>query len=1005
MTQTFEQYICWRNDAVLAVSPRDAVNLSDGHFQAIHHPLRLRQRKLGERAGGRWVEESDIVVALQGPLRPDGYLFLPIVGGSGTGKSHLVRWVKDQIRDTRGWEVRYLPKNRTGLRRAIEIIIRDLHGPRISEAREALSAAPAHTEGDEILGERLLDELALLVSRPEEFLPLSEGPDPRSAQMRAKLARELPDVLRDPVVRRKFLEPGAVILRLVGLALRGRQAGDGLDDDATRFRNADLPLSFEEMGATSEGARNFLRQLASVGSLLDAAIDLINEALPLAERRLTVSSQIDLVEVFREVRRALYEDSKELILFIEDLTVLHGVEREFLDAIVEPVRSASGRMCNLRMIFAVTEGHFDGLDTVRTRCDDAYWLDAVYGSGGVDPDEAASFLGRYLNASRSEPALLEASWSQQTGPAWLVNNCVGCPVQPECHETFGTSDEGYGLYPYNLAAVERLVSAVSADRFDPREVVRELVNRFLLLGSAELRQDQFPSPTLLDPFDGVTEPLNPLLSSEVRTLRPGDHERLTNVLRYWADVGDPTRVNAQVPAAFGLSGASAVLDVLRGLDPDSASRRPATGTTPREQDSRAPAGGPETRLSGPMRTHFDALRAWTGQNRDLPAGATNIVRKLVHKSVLNNLELGAAAVNLGATFEERRFRDKTHVAVRGSVTQQRLEAALIVLERTDEVAAALQGLILLSELGEAGYPQSERYRRVVAEAVEQWTSTVVRSLAGPPDDTATVAVQAMLVAATITGRCRDARSTPDYIRALFEPPLTPKDLKVRTESWRTLHGQAEVLMTRLRPIVEVEFGEARGARGDVRAVETHKLKPIVDEFITKWNLSSSDPAIAAFYRSVAPALSEEWENLRVRVAATDGLVDRGRSWSEQTDKVLKVLRTAHSAGRLDDANLLDELVGLAAVGSDQAQRSLFAAADRLLLEPELPQRLVALAGEVPGEVHAVWSFVIRASQALAGIERSLAERRASEGMTDVETVSERVLEAVDRFAGAARASA
>jgi hypothetical protein len=336
----FKQYVCWREDSVLAVTPRDAASLSDGHFQAIHHPLRLRRRKLGDRSGGQWVEEREIVTALEGPLRKDGYLFIPILGGSGTGKSHLVRWVRDQTAGMPRWESRYLPKNRTGLRRAIEIIIRDLEGPKIAEAREALATAPAQTESDEILGERLLDELALLVSRPDEFLGTPTIADPRAAQMRAKLARELPDVLRDGRVRRKLLAPGAVILRLVGLALRGRQEGDGLDD-ATLFRSSDLPLSFEEIGGVNADARGLLQQLAGVASLLSAAVDLINEALPVAEKHITVSHSVDLVEVFREVRRALQMQDKELVLFIEDLTVLHGVEREFLDAIVEPVESIS----------------------------------------------------------------------------------------------------------------------------------------------------------------------------------------------------------------------------------------------------------------------------------------------------------------------------------------------------------------------------------------------------------------------------------------------------------------------------------------------------------------------------------------------------------------------------------------------------------------------------------------------------------------------------------------
>jgi hypothetical protein len=161
-------YVCWDSKAVLAATPRDAASLGDGHFQAVHHPLRLRRRRVDERAGGRWANEGDVVKALRGPLTRDGYLFIPVVGGSGTGKSHLIRWVRDQTQGTANWESRYLPKNRTGIRQAIDIVTRGDPDKKFAPAREALQAAPASTESDEVLADRLLDELAILLSYTDE---------------------------------------------------------------------------------------------------------------------------------------------------------------------------------------------------------------------------------------------------------------------------------------------------------------------------------------------------------------------------------------------------------------------------------------------------------------------------------------------------------------------------------------------------------------------------------------------------------------------------------------------------------------------------------------------------------------------------------------------------------------------------------------------------------------------------------------------------------------------
>ena len=296
--------------------------------------------------------------------------------------------------------------------------------------------------------------------------------------MATKLRRELPDILRDPVVRRRLTGDGAVIPRLVGLAMRGRSDADGLDDDAIQVADDDLPLAIPEIGEASQGARKLLLQMGSNPAIKSASVDLINEALPSAVKRVFVSDQVDLIEVFRDVRRELLASGKELALFIEDLTVLHGVEREFLDAIIEPAPSPDGDLCGLRVLFAVTEHHFDELDTVRTRCDDAYRLDTAYGPDGVGQQEAMSFLGRYLNACRQDPAEVENLWADRQSDAWMPNACDTCDHQVHCHETFGGSEEGYGLYPYNPAAVNRFVESLSGERFDPREVVKELVNRF-----------------------------------------------------------------------------------------------------------------------------------------------------------------------------------------------------------------------------------------------------------------------------------------------------------------------------------------------------------------------------------------------------------------------------------------------------------------------------------------------------------------------------------------------
>ncbi|MXW97456.1 MAG: hypothetical protein F4Y05_02465 [Acidimicrobiaceae bacterium] len=930
------------------------------------------------------MEETKIVEVLEGPLRPDGYLLVPVVGRSGTGKSHLVRWVADRTKGRDNWESRYLAKNRTSIRNVIEIVIEGLDGDAIDAAREALETAPARSESEDVLAERLLDELALITS--EESMADADFTDRRTVQMADKLHRELPDILRDPVVRRRLTGEGAVIPRLVGLAMRGRSDEDGLDNDAIRVVEEDLPLAFAEIGEASKGAQKLLSQLVNP-DLKSAALDLLNEALPSAVKRVFVSDQVDLIGVFRDVRKELLASGKELVLFIEDLTVLHGVEREFLDAIIESARSPGGDLCGLRVLFAVTEHHFDGLDTVRTRCDDAYWLDTAYGPDGLGQQEAMSFLGRYLNACRQDPAIVEELWANRQSDAWMPNACDACDHQVHCHETFDRSEEGYGLYPYNPVAVNRLVKSLSGERFDPREVVRELVDRFLIVAGTDLRRADFPSDELVGPFNDRSDPIDPLVQAQLKATRPADFERVVNSMRYWSEV--PEGVGDATLAAFGL-------DPLEAPEiPPTQRSRPKKPRGPRHAGD-APEPEDEatlaSRLRSPWAKIFADLRGWAGNRQDLGAPATNELKKLVHKSVRQSLDFSAMPINL----DEERFNRERDLRIEGSVTVQHRGDPIIVIEQDADTAAALQGLILLDQLPDIDDAEADIYRRQAARYLEEWTDRVTARLDQSPEPAAAQAIAGLLVCAVVAGACEEATDSHDYLAALFGgTSSTPGEQ--RSPKWQQVATAANTTYHRLRPVVEAHFGEARGT-GATRAVRADQILTVIQDFAESWRLESDDSAIDRFMRSVRPAVEAEWEVLERMAQEAVPLVDSSRSWSEQTQRVLELVDAAHRAGRLRDHDTAHGLRALAAEQDENAHRDLLRAAELTGADKPFIERLRAVASILPDTVATTGGFIALAEQAMSGIARDLDERRAGESEDEtLEKVVARIPAALSRL--------
>ncbi|OBG64727.1 hypothetical protein A5702_01440 [Mycobacterium sp. E3339] len=649
------------------------------------------------------------------------------------------------------------------------------------------------------------------------------------------------------------------------------------------------------------------------------------------------------------------------------------------------------------MIFAVTEGHFDDLDTVRTRCDDAYWFDAPYGEEGVDEDEALSFVARYFNATRLDPGEIDAAWTSRNRDddnLWLRNACHDCLHQERCHDAFGTSREGYGLYPLDAPAVGRFVRALSTERFDPRDVVREVINRFLIQGSLDLRSNDFPSASTLAVFDQNSEPLAPLIAARVRGLRPFDYDRVSNILRYWASPDSPADVSAAILEAFGVNDFAEDLRSLRSLHDSGGDHRR------RQEDTRRrppPRGGIEDQLKSERRKPFIELTAWANSQRELSATATNYLRKLVHKVVRNNLEFGPLPVNLGPGFDESRFRD-IDVVLNGSVSQQQsAETAFVVIERNQVNAAALQALILASEFEAQDWPQAAVYRRMLASAVEAWTMAVVSKLSQSVSKSTKAAVEGAIVASAVLDDLNRDLSLTDCMSAIFARPRALPARAGRSAKWTALVARAAELKPRLQKLIEAEFGEARGT-GGVRMVQADRLLPLVKDFTASWELNTDDSANAAFFRAIGPAVDEEWANLVRRVAAIQPLIDRDRAWEDQTARVLATLRTSLQAGRLMDSGAIDELTKLASYEPSRALRAFNSAAEAVTKSMTLPEKLTLVASDTPDLVVVVHDFATRAAKAIDSVERDLVSRQTeSGGATDLEKAATRVLEATNRF--------
>src|SRR5688572_11555098 len=114
-----ENFACWNPEEAIDIINPDVDAQPDYIFRAIHtsFPIQIRT-----------VNSLDPVIVsmeklLERFLAPRDIALVPIIGQSGTGKSHLVRWMNLKLAESRDSEIIFVPKAQTNLRDIVKTLI------------------------------------------------------------------------------------------------------------------------------------------------------------------------------------------------------------------------------------------------------------------------------------------------------------------------------------------------------------------------------------------------------------------------------------------------------------------------------------------------------------------------------------------------------------------------------------------------------------------------------------------------------------------------------------------------------------------------------------------------------------------------------------------------------------------------------------------------------------------------------------------------------------------
>lgn len=983
---TLTNYVCWKPEIVTATIATEAASPSPAVLLATHTPLKIRLR--GQVSS---ITESDFLEQfLNGPAK-EGVRIAPILGESGSGKSHLVRWARAKIPEIPGQrKVIYLPKKRTSLRDVIEELLDGQSGPAFDEIRGQLGRLRESVDKDK-LERRILDELAEAVRKIE--------PD----NMFAKILggeRGLYVLLHDPVFREYMLQPERFVPQRAEHALRGRGEDEG--DVPPAFTIDDLPLSIGDhtsISETSGPARAMYRRLTSDPKMQTAAIDLLNDHLDIAVMRAADIGIGSIQRAFMALREQLV--GQEIILLIEEFALIQGIRRDLLDAIIE-VGKVEGeeRYATVRTMMAVTTGYYDKLDdTFRTRVaasSPVYTVDVAIDHADMDGDGTLiDFVGRYLNAARLGTERIEAGSER-------LNACMECPLMDECHAAFGSTKSGYGLYPYNEPAIRRAI-AITADPerrelFNPRRVLSRMVRGVLTTEASAIKEGRFPSPEFLqeDRARDSAQPPNLRLPDLDLSVREAIYDRYDepergrymSVFQFW---GDRTpRVRTEIYSAFSLPPA----------DVESEAKVEVSSENQRAAVEPATTGTPKIRES--LRRQLSDVDEWS-KGSQLPQAVARDIRNMVRAALVADLDWSDPVMKnppanvLRAAAPDGNQLART-VSIEGSPENlpQSVES-IVRFERNPKTASFFQSLLRFKDSG--GQEAAEaliRLRSIADDRRPEVIARVIRA-ADYEEEQLTAAASSLIAGAALCGQLPPKPKLKEAVAAMLWSGKGFRRLdSTRTSRW--IETEASYIAERQTAVehLRAALGASQGA-GAVHAVDDLRVRVVAGAALKRMvDLDASD--VPTWCRTAERARRMLEAHIPMQLAAWNTILGEVReqvpheaSYSLTVDAVTAATNVGQALGfvkatlaDVDTANRLAKQYDFGAVTRMEASLT---AADSLL-----PNELASIVGSVNADqVLAIRNYLQWTSGWLdAGLAD--AEGRARVGAIDVDNDIENTLE-------------
>jgi hypothetical protein len=687
------QHPCWTDIEVGRILKPDAEEIADHVFNAVHCATELQVADTSD--GERIPTSPEGLIERFLDSRRD-YVQAVVLGESGTGKSHLIQWMRLHIPLDDKTVLLTIPKTGTSLRGILDRLIARLPDQDRGAYQDRLRQAGTQATTQAAKVSKLLDLLAWAIQHAGLATDAVD----------IDLSTLLPDVLRDPNFRSNFFSiPGGTVDSIVQHVFLDPEHRDS-SKERREFRLGDLPLDGRSYTDASKQAKEAIDYIKGEEGMEARAIALMNLNLDVAIAQTLNFSADNLIELMSSLRRHLAAQDKRLILLIEDFARLQGIDTALLQALITPPGQGDDRLCELRWAMAVTTGYFKRVEqTVRSRATFVVDMDVS------KPVSLPQLTTGYLNALRlGDSRLQEIPFSDA-----VPSKCMDCPDRGTCFEAFGET-HGIGLFPFTASAIDvmakRSESLTPEGHFNPRRFLRSVLESVLLHHCEDLERGEFPPEQLLKRIGGENQ-LRPIDRQRLEHADPTHFARRNALLELWDGKGRLINLPKGIHAAFGIPMLKDVTVPVEYPAPVSHTPSPPTRRSPTE-----------------LPDEIATVRRWASDAGLMPQILVTELRQLIFAALESYIDWDAvgykkAAVASATGSVAIPFR---MVSINFKGQQTLRQSSLIALDLTTDSALAIEALLMHQHYKSWDFPDSGELLANLLEAMRSWATTIERQL-------------------------------------------------------------------------------------------------------------------------------------------------------------------------------------------------------------------------------------------------------------------------------------